>query len=100
VAGLGAAVLHGCTIEDGVLVGVGALGSTARGARWFAEAAGAVVPQGMQIPPGSLPAGVPAKVRRELTEAGVPEHQGQRRYLLLAQAHSELFAEGSEADLD
>ncbi|MGW7103835.1 hypothetical protein [Streptomyces sp. NPDC054838] len=68
--------------------------------RWFAEAAGAVVPQGMQTPPGSLVAGVPAEVRRELTEAGAPGHQGQRRYLLLAQAHSKLFAEGGEADFD
>ncbi|MFD5887234.1 hypothetical protein ACFWHQ_14845 [Streptomyces sp. NPDC060334] len=54
----------------------------------------------MQILPGSLVAGVPAKVRRELTEAGAPGHQGRRRYPLLTQAHSELFAEGGEADLD
>ncbi|MFD9433128.1 hypothetical protein [Streptomyces sp. NPDC060002] len=54
----------------------------------------------MRIPPGSLMAGVPARVRRELTEVGAPGHQGERRYLLLAQAHSELFAEGGEADLD
>lgn len=67
------AVLHGCTIEDDVLVGMHA--TVLNGARIGAGslvAAGALVLQGSQIPPGSLVAGVPAKVRRELTaeEAG------------------------------
>ena len=80
---------------------MGALGSTARGWAPVAEAAGAVVPQGMQIPPGSLVAGVLAKVRRELTEAGAPGHQGQRRGLSAARPGDlELFTEGGEADLD
>ncbi|GAB3950982.1 gamma carbonic anhydrase family protein [Streptomyces sparsus] len=62
------AVLHGCTVEDDVLVGMGA--TVLNGARIGAGslvAAQALVPQGMRVPPGSLVAGVPAKVRRELT---------------------------------
>jgi len=64
------AVLHGCTVEDGSLVGMGAVVLT--GARIGAGslvAAGAVVLEGAQVPPGSLVAGVPAKVRRPLEEA-------------------------------
>ncbi|HYH31356.1 MAG TPA: gamma carbonic anhydrase family protein [Pseudonocardia sp.] len=63
------AVLHGCTIEDDVLVGMGAV--VLNGARVGAGsliAAGAVVLEGTEIPPGSLVAGVPGKVRRELGE--------------------------------
>jgi len=66
------AVLHGCTVEDGALVGMGAVVLT--GARIGAGslvAAGAVVLEGTDVPPGSLVAGVPAKVRRPLGEAEV-----------------------------
>lgn len=73
-----AAVLHGCTIEDGVLIGMGAtvLNLAVIGAGSLV-AAGAVVLEGTVVPPGSLVAGVPAKVRRELTEeerAGIREN--------------------------
>lgn len=63
------AVLHGCTIEDDVLVGMGA--TVLNGAHigtGSLVAAQALVPQGMRVPPNSLVAGVPAKVKRELTE--------------------------------
>ncbi|TWP39033.1 gamma carbonic anhydrase family protein [Leekyejoonella antrihumi] len=62
------AVLHGCTVEDNVLVGMGA--TVLNGAHIGAGsliAANALVPEGAQIPPGSLVAGVPGKVRRELS---------------------------------
>jgi carbonic anhydrase/acetyltransferase-like protein (isoleucine patch superfamily) len=62
------AVLHGCTIEDGCLIGMGAV--VLNGARigtGSLVAAGAVVAQGVVVPPGSLVAGVPGKVRRELS---------------------------------
>ncbi|MFD9598603.1 gamma carbonic anhydrase family protein [Kitasatospora sp. NPDC059973] len=83
------AVLHGCVIEDDVLVGMNS--TVLNGARIGAGslvAAGAVVPQGMQVPAGSLVAGVPARIRRELTEeerAGVT-FNGEG-YRLLADAH-------------
>ncbi|MEU6643992.1 gamma carbonic anhydrase family protein [Saccharomonospora sp. NPDC046836] len=62
------AVLHGCTVEDDALIGMGAI--VLNGAvigRGSLVAAGAVILEGTKIPPGSLVAGVPAKVRRELT---------------------------------
>ncbi|MFJ4186535.1 gamma carbonic anhydrase family protein [Kitasatospora sp. NPDC089509] len=88
------AVLHGCTVEDDVLVGMSA--TILNGARIGAGslvAAGAVVTQGMDVPPGSLVAGVPAKVRRELTEeerAGVKANG--EGYRLLADAHRDIQA--------
>lgn len=63
------AVLHGCTIEDDCLIGMGAVVlNGARIGRGSLVAAGAVIGQGAVIPPGSLVAGVPGKVRRELSE--------------------------------
>ena len=72
------AVLHGCTIEDGVLIGMSAtvLNQAVIG-EGSLVAAGAVVLEGTVVLPGSLVAGVPAKVRRELTEeerAGIREN--------------------------
>lgn len=65
-----AAVLHGCTIEDDCLIGMSAtvLNGAVIGTGSLV-AAGAVVLEGTIIPPRSLVAGVPAKVRRELTDA-------------------------------
>ncbi|MER7013671.1 gamma carbonic anhydrase family protein [Saccharopolyspora sp. NPDC000359] len=62
------AVLHGCTVGAGCLIGMGAV--VLNGARIGAGslvAAGAVVLEGTEVPPGSMVAGTPAKVRRELT---------------------------------
>jgi carbonic anhydrase/acetyltransferase-like protein (isoleucine patch superfamily) len=66
------AVLHGCTIEDGALVGMGAivLNGAVVGAGSLV-AAGALVAQGVVIPPRSLVAGVPGRVRRELSDAEI-----------------------------
>jgi len=63
------AVVHGCSIGDGSLIGMGAV--VLNGARIGSGclvAGGAVVLEGAEIPDGSLVAGVPAKVRRELTD--------------------------------
>jgi carbonic anhydrase/acetyltransferase-like protein (isoleucine patch superfamily) len=62
------AVLHGCTVEDGALIGMNAtvLNGAVIGAGSLV-AAGAVVLEGTIVPPGSLVAGVPGKVRRSLT---------------------------------
>ncbi|WEF22711.1 gamma carbonic anhydrase family protein [Microbacterium maritypicum] len=63
------AVVHGCTIGDGTLVGMGSvILSGAVIGDGCLIAGGAVVLGGTEIPPGSLVAGVPAKVRRALTE--------------------------------
>lgn len=64
------AVVHGCTIGDDVLVGMGAVVlNRARIGAGSLIAAGTVVLEGADIPPGSLVAGLPGKVRRELTDA-------------------------------
>lgn len=63
------AVVHGCTIGDGSLIGMGAvvLSGAVIGAGCLI-AGGAVVLAGTEIPDGSLVAGVPARVRRALSE--------------------------------
>jgi len=65
------AIIHGTTIEDGCLIGMGAtlLNRSLVRAGGFV-AAGALVLEGQEIPAGMLAAGVPAKVRGELDEAG------------------------------
>jgi len=64
------AVVHGCTVEDDVLVGMGAiLLNGAVVGRGSLVAAGSVVLEGIVIPPDSLVAGVPGKVKREVAEA-------------------------------
>jgi gamma-carbonic anhydrase len=62
------AVVHGCTIENRCLIGMGAiLLNGCRVGTGSIVAAGSVLPEGMDVPPGSMVMGVPAKVRRPLT---------------------------------
>lgn len=70
------AVVHGCVIGDGSLIGMGAvvLSGAVIGSGCLV-AGGAVVLGGTEVPDGSLVAGVPAKVRRALSEE---ERQGLR----------------------
>jgi carbonic anhydrase/acetyltransferase-like protein (isoleucine patch superfamily) len=66
------AIVHGCTIEDRCLIGMGAL--LLNGARVGAGsivAAGTLVVEGMQIPPRSLVMGSPGRVKRPLTDGEV-----------------------------
>lgn len=63
------AMLHGCTIEDDCLIGIGAIVlNGAKVGRGSVVAAGAVVPEGAEIPAYSMVMGVPAKVKRPLTD--------------------------------
>jgi carbonic anhydrase/acetyltransferase-like protein (isoleucine patch superfamily) len=63
-------VLHGCTVEDRVLVGIGAIVlDEARLGESCMVAAGSVVPPGMVVPPRMLAMGAPARVTRELRPA-------------------------------
>ena len=74
------AIVHGCTVEDRVLVGMGAV--VLNGARIGADsivAAGSLVPEGAVIPSRSLAMGSPAKVRRALSDeevASILEYAG------------------------
>lgn len=63
-------ILHGCTIHDDVLIGMGSI--VMNGAEIGSGSivgAGALVTQGMKIPPNSMVLGAPAKVVRETTDA-------------------------------
>jgi gamma-carbonic anhydrase len=67
-----AAVIHGCTVEDRCLIGMGTI--LLNGARIGAcsiVAAGTLVVEGMEVPPQSLVMGSPGKVKRVLTDAEV-----------------------------
>jgi carbonic anhydrase/acetyltransferase-like protein (isoleucine patch superfamily) len=62
-------ILHGCTVDDECLIGMGSvLLNGVRIGTGSVVAAGAVVPEGMQVPPGSLVMGVPARVARPVDE--------------------------------
>jgi carbonic anhydrase/acetyltransferase-like protein (isoleucine patch superfamily) len=63
------AIVHGATVEDDVLIGMRAtVLNGARIGRGSLVAAGALVRPGTDVPPGSLVAGVPAVVRRPVTD--------------------------------
>ncbi len=63
------ATVHGCVVEDEVVIGMGAVVlNNARIGTGSFIAAGAVVPEHTVVPPRTLWAGVPAKLRRELGE--------------------------------
>jgi carbonic anhydrase/acetyltransferase-like protein (isoleucine patch superfamily) len=68
------AVIHGCTIEDRVLVGMAAV--LLNGVRIGSDsviAAGSLLPEGMEVPSRSLVMGRPGKIKRTLTDKEVAE---------------------------
>ena len=78
------AIVHGCTVEDNVLIGMGAIVmDNARIGTDSIIAAGAVVLENTDVEPGSIYAGVPAKkvksVSRELIEGEI--HRIANNYL-------------------
>lgn len=82
------AVIHGATLEDGCLIGIGAvvLNGVTIGAGALV-AAGSVVTK--DVPAGALVMGAPARVKRELTAAAIAaQREHARRYRLLAMAHA------------
>ena len=83
------AVLHGCVIDDECLVGMGAVvtNGVVLGAGSLV-AAGAVVAEGTVVPDRSLLAGVPARVRRQLSDDEVHAISvNARTYVELADMH-------------
>jgi carbonic anhydrase/acetyltransferase-like protein (isoleucine patch superfamily) len=63
------ATVHGCVVEDECLIGIGArVLNNARIGKGSIIAAGSIVPEQTVVPPRTLWAGVPAKMRRELTD--------------------------------
>jgi carbonic anhydrase/acetyltransferase-like protein (isoleucine patch superfamily) len=64
------AILHGCAIEDECLIGMGAvLLNNVQIGTGSVVAAGAVIPEGMRIPPRSLVMGVPGRIVRSVDAA-------------------------------
>jgi carbonic anhydrase/acetyltransferase-like protein (isoleucine patch superfamily) len=78
-----AAIVHGCTIHRGALIGMGSrvldgavIGESAL------VGAGALVPEGMKVPPRTLVIGVPARVKRPLTDEELQRlDQSWRHYI-------------------
>jgi carbonic anhydrase/acetyltransferase-like protein (isoleucine patch superfamily) len=84
------AVAHGCVVEDDVLIGMGAiLLNGSHVGRGSLIAAGTVLLEGTRVPPGSLVAGVPGRVRRELTgDEGAHIRRNADHYRDLARRHA------------
>lgn len=88
------AVLHGCTIGNYVLVG---MGSTVLDRAVIGEgsiiAAGTVIKEGMEVPPFSLVAGVPGSIKKELSKETI-EHL--REHALSYRKYAGMMKEESE----
>jgi carbonic anhydrase/acetyltransferase-like protein (isoleucine patch superfamily) len=83
------AILHGCTIEDDALVGMGAiLLNHVHVGMGSVIGAGAVLPEGMDVPAGSLVLGVPGKVVRPVDdELRARIRSTVAHYMALAERH-------------
>ena len=89
------ALVHGCTIEDDVLIGMGAIVMDhAVVGRGCLIAAGAVVLENMVCEPGYLYAGVPAKKIKAVSEA---QAEGLRRTASNYQLYASWFADSAAA---
>jgi carbonic anhydrase/acetyltransferase-like protein (isoleucine patch superfamily) len=90
------AIVHACTVEDEVLVGMGSI--ILDGARIGTRSiigANATVKQGMEIPPGSLVLGTPAKIVRALSEAEQDEiKMWALRYVRLSREYLTVRGQG------
>ena len=87
-----AAVVHGCTVKRGALIGMGSrvLDGAVVGEQALV-AAGAVVSEGMIVPPRTLVAGVPAKIKRPLTDNELERlDQSWRHYVDYKEAYLQL----------
>ncbi|MGE4169225.1 MAG: gamma carbonic anhydrase family protein [Candidatus Margulisiibacteriota bacterium] len=86
------AVLHGCTIEDGCLIGMGAIilnGAVLK--KGCVIGAGAIVTENQTIESGSLVVGVPGKVIRNLgPEAFTVNQKWAQKYVAIAGKHKTL----------
>jgi carbonic anhydrase/acetyltransferase-like protein (isoleucine patch superfamily) len=82
-------ILHACTVEDECLIGMGSiLLNRVRIGTGSVVAAGAVIPEGMQVPPKSLVMGVPGRIVRQV-DAALTERIAETwsHYVEQARAH-------------
>ena len=86
------AVVHGCTVDDDCLIGIGAvILNGAHVKKGSVVAAGSVVREGQVVGPYQMVAGTPAKVKRELDEQSIkPFLQPAQNYLRHAAGHREI----------
>ena len=86
-----AAVVHGATVGDDCLIGIGALvlnRSIVGEGAWIA--AGSVLAEGKEIPPWTLAVGTPAKPLRDLTDAEIErQRSGMEEYQRLGELYKE-----------
>ena len=87
------AIIHGCTIEDDVLIGMGAIvldGAVVE--KGALVGAGALVAPGKVIPAGTLALGSPARVVKNLGEDALEAHRASaQHYVENGRAHAKLF---------
>ena len=86
------AIIHGCTLEDDALVGMGAVilngAVVGQGA---VVGAGALVPEGYRVPPGTLVVGTPCRVVREVdAELAARREATWRHYVRMQERHRAL----------
>jgi len=97
--------VHGCAIRDGCLIGIGAivLNGAVVGESTIL-AAGTLVPQGARLEPRSLYMGMPAKLKRPLTEdeiAMIPKMARKYAFLSTAyRANNDALERGARAEAD
>ncbi len=91
-----AAVVHGATVGDRCMIGIGALAlnnSIVGEGAWLA--AGSVLPEGRELPPWTLGMGTPAKPVRDLTDDEVARQQaGVAEYIRFAEMYRSLGDHG------
>ncbi len=83
-------ILHGCSVEDDCLIGMGSvvLNRATIGAGSLV-AAGAVVPEGMVVPPRSVVMGVPGRIVRQVDDQMAQRMaEGWQHYVRLARGHA------------
>ena len=85
------AIIHGCTLGDGVLVGMGAVilngAIVGEGA---VVAAGALVPEGVEVAPGKLVVGMPARVVRAVDDELAARREATwQHYVAQSRRHSQ-----------
>ncbi|OUD10846.1 gamma carbonic anhydrase family protein [Marivivens niveibacter] len=89
------AMLHGCTIGDNTLVGMGAqVMNGAKVGKNCLIGAGALITEGKEIPDGSLVMGAPGKVVRQLDDAAIAKLENSA---LNYQANAARFRDGLKA---
>ena len=83
-------ILHGCTVEENCLIGMGSiLLNGVHIGQGSVVAAGAVLKEGMRVPPGSLVMGVPGKVVRQVDATLAARIEATwRHYVMQAKAHA------------